>query len=66
MLRLQPQGDGIFTIDPRWKGDSTKSKDKATIALIFEVEGEGLRAMPDGYKGYKGEKAWKLTRVTRQ
>ena len=60
---LQPQGDGIYTIDPRWKGDSTKSKDKATIALIFEVEGEGLRAMPDGYKG---EKAWKLTRVTRQ
>jgi hypothetical protein len=60
---LQPRGDGIYTIDPRWKGESDKGADKATIALIFEVMGEGLRQLPDGFKG---ERAWKLTLVRRQ
>ena len=58
------RGDGIYTIDPRWKGESDKGADKAiTIALIFEVMGEGLRQLPDGFEG---EKAWKLTLVRRQ
>ena len=60
---LQPRGNGIYTVDPRWKGDSNKAADKATIALIFEVMGEGLRQMPDGFEG---EPAWKLTTVRRQ
>jgi hypothetical protein len=52
---LQPRGDGIYTIDPRWKGESDKGADKATIALMFEVMGEGLRQLPDGFEG---ERAW--------
>jgi hypothetical protein len=60
---LQPRGDGIYTIDPRWKGESDKGADKATIALMFEVMGEGLRQLPDGFEG---ERAWKLTLVRRQ
>ena len=60
---LLPRGDGIYTVDPRWKGDSDKAADKATIALIFEVQGEGLRQVA---KGYEGEQAWKLTLVSRQ
>ena len=60
---LEPRGGGIYTVDPRWKGDSNKAIDKATIALIFEVPGEGLRAHPDGYNG---EDAWKITLVRRQ
>ena len=60
---LQPRGNGIYTVDPRWKGDSNKAADKATIAIIFEVMGEGLRQMPDGFEG---EPAWKLTTVRRQ
>jgi len=57
---LQPRGDGIYTIDPRWKGESDKGADKATIALMFEVMGEGLRQLPDGFEG---ERAWRLTLV---
>ena len=60
---LLPRGDGIYTVDPRWEGDSDKAADKATIALIFEVQGEGLRQVA---KGYEGEQAWKLTLVSRQ
>ena len=60
---LQPRGDGIYTIDPRWKGESDKGADKATIALMFEVMGEGLRQLPDGFEG---ERAWRLTLVRRQ
>ena len=60
---LKPRGGGIYTVDPRWKGDSTKAVDKATIALIFEVPGEGLRVHPDGHNG---EEAWKITLVRRQ
>ena len=44
---LQPRGDGIYTIDPRWKGESDKGADKATIALMFEVMGEGLRGQKE-------------------
>jgi hypothetical protein len=60
---LEPRGDGIYTIDPRWKGDSEKSVDKATISLVFEVPGEGLRRVEGGFQG---EPAWKLTLVGRQ
>ena len=60
---LQPRGDGIYTIDPRWKGESDKGADKATIALMFEVMGEGLRQLPDGFEG---ERAWRLTLLVRR
>ena len=29
---LQPRGDGIYTIDPRWKGDADKGADKLAWA----------------------------------
>ena len=59
---LEPRGAGIYTVDPRYKGDSTKSKDKASINLIFEVPGETVRAKPGGYTppGGQREDAWEL------
>ena len=60
---LLPRGNAIFTVDPEYTGDSDKSKDKATIALIFEVPGEGLRKLTGGLSG---EDAWKLAHVSHQ
>lgn len=64
---LEPRGGGIYTVDPRFKGDSTASKDKATIKLIFEVPGEVLREAPGGYTppGGQREDAWELKLTAR-
>ena len=59
---LEPTGDRkMFTVDPKWKGDSEKSEDKAFIALIFEIGGEALRPVPGGLETPDGTvPAWKL------
>ena len=64
---LEKQADSVYTIDPMWKGDSSASKDKAFINLIFEVGGEGLREIAAGLETPTGVvRAWKMQRVTRQ
>ena len=64
---LEKKEGSTYTIDPRWKGNSAASKDKAFINLIFEVPGEGLRPIAGGLETPSGtEKAWKMQRVTRQ
>ena len=52
----------MYTVDPKWKGDSTLSKDKAFINLIFEVPGEVLRPVQGGLTRPDGtnEPAWRL------
>ena len=66
-LEKKVEGQSTYTIDPRWKGNSAASKDKAFINLIFEVPGEGLREIAGGLETPSGtEKAWKMQRVTRQ
>ena len=65
---LEKKGaSSLYTIDPRYKGDTNKSADKAYINLIFEVPGEGLREVEGGIETTEGpEKAWKMQPVTRQ
>ena len=66
-LEKKVEGQSTYTVDPRWKGDSAASKDKAFINLIFEVPGEGLRPVAGGLETPSGvERAWKMQRVTRQ
>ena len=61
---LEPRqhgGSKVYTIDPNFPGTSDASKDKASIALIFELPGEVLRPIPDGIDTPNGPlEAWRL------
>lgn len=59
---LEPTSDKkTYTIDHNWKGDSDKSKDKAFISLIFEIDGEALRPVQGGLETPGGSlRAWRL------
>ena len=61
---LEPRQHGsskVYTIDPNFPGTSSKSKDKAVIALMFELPGEVLRPVPSGVETTSGTmEAWHL------
>jgi len=61
---LEPRQHGgrkVYTIDPNFPGTSDASKDKASIALIFELPGEVLRPIPDGIDTLDGPlEAWRM------
>ena len=61
---LEPRGQGVYTIDPSWQGETDRNADKAFINLIFEVQGEGLREVAGGIEMPQGPmQAWKMQRV---
>jgi len=61
---LEPRQHGgrkVYTIDPNFPGTSELSKDKAAIALIFELPGEVLRPIEGGIETTTGHfDAWHL------